>query len=220
MGYGDPMPTRSRARRNPDPPQTLRQFRADAFREALKRRGIPLLDALTWMPERTLRGVVGGHRVTLTLNTENLWWLEVEYAYETDNRTDMAEYGTARVLPQVSEVAEELGEIFACATSMPPPTPVLIQPSEEYITHVFVPSYTKRAPSVAKAVLAALFERRGSEKSAKACATLAKALSEMRARSVPRTYRKQVAELFRHAFENNDLGEYEHAAYLASMVSE
>jgi hypothetical protein len=26
MGYGDPMPTRSRSRRNPDPPQTLREY--------------------------------------------------------------------------------------------------------------------------------------------------------------------------------------------------
>lgn len=87
---------------------------------------------------------------------------------------------------------------------------------------VIVPAVVKNKQQVADAYLKSIESSLRGTSPGTAGVTLARAFAESQPvfASVPKKYRKQVAELFRSAFEQDDLGTYLQARELAALVSE
>jgi hypothetical protein len=195
---------RPRRRRNPDPPQTLTQHRVAEFIEALSRAGARV-ERYAFGPGITVRyeGAIGD---VLFLPFPHFDYAGVE--------------SLQRLAPFFASVAENLGEILTCS-SWCGDLPKFVTKKRQL--RVFLPSGVKNRRAAATAVSTYLQSGTGygSEDKARAALPLiVKSLAEARSRDVHKKYRPQVEELFRSAFENDDLGTYLQARELAALVSE
>lgn len=198
-------------RRNPDPPQTLTQYLAAEFAAAVSEQGArvapypAVTDALA---------VDYG-------DTKSKVWFGLAFPHFT------AGYDYANLLRSaafLAPVAESLGEILTFSTPFPWDAAAfpefIAKPSD---LRIFLPSGVKNKRVVANAVQTyrrPSTERASSERAYAALPVIWKALAEARSRDVPRKYRKQVEELFRSAFRDDDLATYLQARELVAMVSE
>ena len=206
----------ARRRRNPDPPQTLQEYREEAFAEALSAAGVRVEHDKFF---NTLR-VTQGDVFVLMMFKRTFIWFELRYGHlwGTPHSREALEL---QALDLLIPLAEQLGEILVSETVNPEPSP-LVTPVSGRSFHVFVPSCAKNGLATAHDMYKFLFSFRGSERKAstQAGAKIAKALAEIHACRVPKKYRKQVTELFRQAFADDDLGTYLQARELAELVSE
>ena len=207
-----PPRTPTRRRRNPDPPQTLTQYLAAEFAAAVSEQGARVAP---------YPAVTGGALVVDYGDTKSKVWFGLAFPHFT------AGYDYANLLRSaafLAPVAESLGEILTFSTPFPWDAAAfpefIAKPSD---LRIFLPSGVKNKRVVANAVQTyrrPSTERASSERAYAALPVIWKALAEARSRDVPRKYRKQVEELFRSAFEQDDLAAYEHAQHLAALVSE
>jgi hypothetical protein len=215
MGYGDPMPTRSRSRRrNPDPPQTLTEYREEAFAEALSAAGAHVEHDKFF---NTLRVTQGDVFVLMTFK-ETFIGFELRYGHlwgKPHDRDALKLQACDLLVP----LAEQLGEILVFQPVDHQPLP-LITPVSGIPFYVFVPSCAKNGLATARAVYGLVYVGSTRKTKTEAQAKIVKALAEARSRDVPKKYRPQVEELFRSAFENDDLGTYLQARELAALVAE
>ena len=98
----------------------------------------------------------------------------------------------------------------------------LMHPTSTGTTRVIVPAVLKNKQEVVDAARKSIESFLRGTPLGTAGDTLTRALAESQPMlaAVPRKYRKQVVEMLRQAFENDDLAAYEHAQHLAELVSE
>jgi len=212
------MPTRSRSRRNPDP-QTLREY--------VRQNIVNLL-------------VQDGAEVNFDSSNCEVFYSDQGTTFDLD----LDYFGTFLVMPRPRSSRDEIEHMVRALASVADRTGVsiivrvaggvgwqrigrienarLVSPTKTRTRRVLVPSGVKNKQEVADASLKRLESLLRGTPLGTAGDTLVQAFAESQPvlATVPRKYRKQVVELFRSAFENDDLSAYEHAAYLASMVSE
>jgi len=210
-------PTHSRRRRNPDPPQTLQEYREEAFAEALSAAGAHVEHDKFF---NTLRVTQGDVFVLMTFKKTFIGF-ELRYGHLWGKPHDRDAL-TLQACDLLVPLAEQLGEILVFQPVDRQPLP-LITPVSGIPFYVFVPSCAKNGLATARAVYGLFYFRAlGSTRKTKteAQAKIVKSLAEARSRDVPKKYRPQVEELFRSAFENDDLATYLQARELAALVSE
>ena len=193
-------------RRNPDPPETLTQYRGEEFAAALSRAGA-----------RVKRHPWAGIAFDIDYEgAQSTMWFGMAFpSFTSLNYLPLQR--TARLL---APVAESLGEILTYSWPGAAFPEFIAKP---HGLRIFLPSGVKNKRSVASAVHIHRWPGTGYGSSDRAYAMLPKiekALAEARSRDVPKKYRKQVEELFQQAFADDDLATYIQARDLAALVSE
>lgn len=203
-----PPRTFARRRRNPDPPQPLREYLRNRAAEAVA-------DVVREYGATLLGGVAGQSVLFPDQSFMKPPSVFVRSALGPDEAPTVALYADkehAKLLPTLSSMAEEMaertGRIVEFWTTRPLPEDSAYR--DAYYITGYVPSCVKDREAIARSVSAGRVGARQAEK-----VWLAPEMV-----GVPKKYRKQVEDLFRQAFENDDLAAYEHAQHLAELVSE
>ena len=210
MGYGDPMPARSRARRNPEPPQSLREYlreRDEAIaQEAFVAAGIDI---------EAHEGYLSYPRPDYGYNYVfvfgNYPVVEVEAHH---GRVDLTSIAVA--------LAERTGRIVVLKLGRPPKT------YDEMIAQgftfaetwygdkfVYVPKHFEDRGAVGRA-----FAKKRPRQDSLLRPYKEYLLNDVDILRVPKAYRTQIKRLVLDAFENDDLNLYTQARELAALVAE
>jgi len=218
---------RTRRRRNPDP-QTLREYRATAFAEALAQTGRFAVEQsevfggqklIVSLHDLKVRLGLGGDTTGFpALGASKVWKADVWWSEPDEMRSLKVSREGRDLFAHVNEAAEQLGEIILWTSSVPEET--LIQPDKNYRAYAFLPGSVKNRLTAAQVTLKSINDDLSRRSVAAASAKVSKVLAEIQSRHVPREYRKQVTELFRQAFAQEDLATYLQARELAELVSE
>jgi hypothetical protein len=213
MGYGDPMPTRSRARRNPDPTQTLREYlreRDEAIAQgAFVAAGIDI-EAHEGYLSFPLWDWIGYAHVFVFGNYP---FVEID-AKSYHGRVDLTSIAVA--------LAERTGRIVVLALGRPPKT------YDEMIAQgftfaetwygdkfVYVPKHFEDRGAVGLT-----FTKKRPRQDSMRRPYKEYLLNDVGILRVPRKYRAQVRRLVLDALAHDDLNLYTQARELASLVSE